>query len=93
MISEAANGAEAVEKFKAFRPDVVTMDVTMPEMTGVEALGEILKVDPQAKIIMCTALGNRNIVLEAITSGAKDFIIKPFQGPRVLDSINRLCGT
>jgi len=90
VLCEAANGLEAVEKFKAFRPDVVTMDITMPVMEGIEALKEIKKLDPQAKVIMCSAMGQKNMIMEAIRAGADDFIVKPFQASRVLEAVSKM---
>jgi two-component system chemotaxis response regulator CheY len=92
VICEAENGIEAVEKYKAYRPDLVTMDITMPEMEGVEALREIRQIDSAAKVIMCSAMGQQRMVVEAIQSGARDFIVKPFQGPRVLDAVAKAMG-
>lgn len=74
VVSEAANGMEAVDKYRALRPDLVTMDITMPVMEGVEALKEIRKIDPSANVVMCSAMGQKNLIIEAIQSGAKDFI-------------------
>ena len=79
-----------MEKYKEFRPDVVTMDIVMPEMTGIEALKEIIKIDEDARIIMCSALGQDSLVMEALDSGAKDFIVKPFQPEKVLDVVVRI---
>ena len=90
VVAEAENGLEAVEKFKEHRPDVVTMDIVMPEMTGIEALKEIMKIDQEANIIMCSALGQDSLVMEALDSGAKDFIVKPFQPEKVLDVVVRI---
>jgi two-component system chemotaxis response regulator CheY len=87
---EAGNGEEAVKLYKSHQPDVVLMDITMPIMDGLTALKEIRAIDPQAKVIMCTALGQKNMVVEAIQSGARDFIVKPFQSNRVLESVNRI---
>lgn len=78
VIGEAENGAEAVKKYKELKPDIVTMDITMPNMTGIEALKEIIKIDPKAKVIMLSAMGQEAMVKEAILSGAKNFIVKPF---------------
>jgi two-component system, chemotaxis family, chemotaxis protein CheY len=89
VVGEAANGEEAVEKYKELRPDLVTMDLTMPLKDGVEALREIREFDPTAKIIMCSAIGHKQAVLEAIMAGAKDFILKPLQKEKVLDAIRR----
>jgi len=89
VITEASNGEEAIEKYKAFRPELVTMDITMPIMEGTQALQHIRKIDPEAKVIMCSALGQRQLILDAIRSGAKDFIVKPFQSGRVLEAVSR----
>jgi len=89
VLSEAANGAEAIEKYKSFRPDVVTMDITMPVMEGIEALVAIKEIDPQAKVIMCSAMGQRDTIMHAIRAGATDFIVKPFQSARVIEAVNR----
>ncbi|RKN85898.1 response regulator [Paenibacillus ginsengarvi] len=89
VLCEAANGAEAVEKYKAFRPDLVTMDITMPEMEGIEALQLIRKSDPEAKVIMCSAMGQQRLIVQAIQSGASDFIVKPFQTSRVLEAVTK----
>lgn len=92
IAGEAANGAEAVEKFKELSPDLVTMDITMPEMDGIQALKAIREIDSGAKVIMCSAMGQQSMVIDAIQSGAKDFIVKPFQADRVLDAINKVLG-
>jgi len=90
VIAEASNGEEAIEKYKLYRPDLVTMDITMPIMDGTDALVKIREIDPQAKVIMCSALGQRQMILSAIQAGARDFIIKPFQSSRVLEAIDRV---
>src|SRR4051812_24101255 len=87
VVAEASNGAEAVETFKDVRPDIVTLDITMPEKDGITALKEILAVDPAARVVMCSALGQESKVLESIKAGAKDFVVKPFQPERVLDAL------
>jgi two-component system chemotaxis response regulator CheY len=92
IAGEAANGNEALERFQDVRPDLTTLDITMPEADGLEALREILASDPTAKVIMCSALGAEDKVLEAIRLGAKDFIVKPFQAERVLDAISNVLG-
>ncbi|CAG7653578.1 response regulator [Paenibacillus allorhizosphaerae] len=92
IIAEATNGAEAVQAYMAHRPDLVTMDITMPEVDGVAAVKEIRANDPQAKIIMCSAMGQKAMVVEAITAGAKDFLVKPFQPERVIESVNKVLG-
>ena len=84
VVGEAANGGEAVEQYKAVRPDIVTMDIVMPQMDGIEATREVLKVDSKAKIVMCSALGQEALVIESIAAGAKDFIVKPFSAEKVL---------
>lgn len=90
VVGEAQNGAEAIEKYKAERPDLVTMDITMPEVDGVTALKEIKAFDPTAKVIMCSAMGQQTMVMEAIQAGALDFIVKPFDNERVVQSINKV---
>lgn len=89
---EAPNGLKAVELYKAEKPDVVTLDITMPEMDGIQALKEIRAYDPGSKVIMCSAMGQQAMVMEAIKSGAKDFIVKPFQSERVLEAIKKVLG-
>jgi two-component system chemotaxis response regulator CheY len=89
VVGEAANGDEAVKRFQELRPDVTTLDITMPEKDGLEALREILAFDPSAKVVMCSALGQESKVLEAIKSGAKDFVVKPFQSERVLSAVGK----
>lgn len=89
---EASNGLEAIDAYKLERPDVVTMDVTMPEMDGLQALKEIRKLDGTARIIMCSAMGQQGMVMEAIKSGAKDFIVKPFNGERVIEAVKKVIG-
>ncbi|MFT4416841.1 response regulator [Fredinandcohnia humi] len=90
VVSEAENGKEAVELYKKLRPDLVTMDITMPEMNGLEAVKEIKENDPQAKIIMCSAMGQQKMVVDAITAGAKDYLVKPFDESRVIEAVNRV---
>lgn len=89
VVGEAANGSEAVARFQEIHPDLTTLDITMPETDGLEALREILAADPGARVIMCSALGAEDKVLEAIKLGAKDFIVKPFQPERVLDAVGK----
>lgn len=89
VVAEAENGAQAVEKYKEHSPDLVTMDITMPEMDGITALKEIKQIDAQARIIMCSAMGQQSMVIDAIQAGAKDFIVKPFRADRVLEAINK----
>ena len=90
VVAEAENGLEAVEKYRENKPDIVTMDIVMPEMTGIEALKEIMKMDSAANIVMCSALGQDSLVMEALDAGAKDFIVKPFQPEKVLDVVVRI---
>jgi two-component system chemotaxis response regulator CheY len=89
VIGEAANGQEAVEQFQSLKPEVTTLDITMPEKDGLSALREIIAMDPQARVVMCSALGQETKVLEAIKAGAKDFVVKPFQAERVLSAIEK----
>jgi two-component system chemotaxis response regulator CheY len=92
VCGEANDGAQAIEKFKELHPDLVTMDITMPEMDGIQALKEIKKIDPNAKVIMCSAMGQQAMVIDAIQAGAKDFIVKPFQADRVIEAIKKTLG-
>jgi len=87
VVAEAQNGAEAIEKYRSERPEIVTMDITMPEMNGIDALKGIKRIDPHAKVVMCSAMGQQAMVMEAIQAGATDFIVKPFETDRVLDSL------
>lgn len=89
VIGEAENGREAVEMYMELRPDLTTLDITMPEKDGMAALKEILGFDPGARVIMCSALGQESKVLESIKAGARDFVVKPFQPDRVLDAIGK----
>jgi two-component system chemotaxis response regulator CheY len=90
IVAEANNGREAIELYTQFSPDLVTMDITMPEMNGLDALRAIIKIDPNAKIIMCSAMGQQALIVEAIRSGAKDFIVKPFDQNRVVETIKKV---
>ncbi|WP_055108453.1 response regulator [Paenibacillus ihumii] len=92
VVGEAQDGAQAVEKYKELNPDLVTMDITMPEMDGIAALKEIKQLNPNAKVIMCSAMGQQAMVIDAIQAGAKDFIVKPFQSDRVIEAINKTLG-
>lgn len=92
VVGEAENGAIAVQKFSELRPDLTTMDITMPEMDGISAVKAIKQIDPAAKVIMCSAMGQQAMVIEAIQSGARDFIVKPFQPDRVLEAISKVVG-
>ncbi|MGQ7279290.1 MULTISPECIES: response regulator [Brevibacillus] len=90
VCGEAANGMEAIAKYKELKPDIVTMDISMPEMQGIDAMREILAYDREARVLICSAIGHRQKVLEAMKSGARDFLVKPFQKEQVLDAISRL---
>ena len=92
VVGEAENGLKAVEKYQELKPDLTTMDITMPEMDGITAVKQIKKIDPAAKIIMCSAMGQQAMVIEAIQSGARDFIVKPFQPDRVLEAVRKAVG-
>ena len=92
VVAEAENGAIAVEKYKEFKPDLTLMDITMPEMDGIQALKKIKAIDGGANVIMCSAMGQQAMVIEAIQSGAKDFIVKPFQAERVLEAVKKVVG-
>ncbi len=92
VVGEAANGVQAIEMYKQLRPDLVTMDIIMPDMGGIDAVREIVKEDPDARILMCSAMGQQALVVEAIEAGARDFIVKPFQPARVLEAMQRALG-
>lgn len=90
VVGEAEDGLKAVEKYKELRPDLVTMDITMPDMDGITAVKEIRKIDAGAMIIMCSAMGQQAMVIDAIQAGAKDFVVKPFQPERVLEAVRKV---
>ena len=90
IAGEADTGAKAVEKYAELRPDLVTMDIIMPEMNGIDAVRKIMESDSQAKVVMCSALGQQALVQEAIAAGAKDFLIKPFNAARVVEVIAKM---
>jgi two-component system chemotaxis response regulator CheY len=90
VVGEAESGIQAVAKYRELKPDLVTMDIVMPDMGGIEAVREICKSDPDAKILMCSAMGQQALVVEAIQAGAKDFVVKPFQPSRVLEAVQRV---
>ncbi|MED4603204.1 response regulator [Paenibacillus validus] len=92
VVAEAQNGIEAIAAYEKFRPDLVTMDITMPDMDGIEAVKNIKSIDAGAKIIMCSAMGQQGMVLQAIQAGARDFIVKPFQKDRVGEAISKILG-
>src|SRR3954462_13074410 len=92
IVGEAETGVQAVEKYKQLRPDLVTMDIVMPDMGGIDAVREITKFDPAAKVLRCSARGRRGLVLGAIAAGAEAFVVKPFQPSRVLEVVQRVLG-
>ena len=92
VIGEAETGVQAIERYKQLRPDLVTMDIVMPDMGGIDAVREITKFDSNARILMCSAMGQQALVVEAIQAGAKDFVVKPFQPSRVLEAVQRVLG-
>ena len=92
VAGEAENGIKAVEKYNELKPDLVLMDITMPDKDGIQALKDIKASDPNAKIIMCSAMGQQAMVIESIQAGAKDFIVKPFQPDRVLEAVKKVVG-
>ena len=92
VVGEAENGARAIERYKDLIPDLVIMDITMPEMDGIEAVKAIRGIDNKANIIMCSAMGQQAMVIESIQAGAKDFIVKPFQAERVIEAVSKVTG-
>ncbi len=92
VVGEAENGLKAVEKFKDLAPDLVIMDITMPEMDGIQAVKQIKTLNSAAKIIMCSAMGQQAMVIESIQAGARDFIVKPFQADRVIEAVKKVVG-
>jgi len=92
IAGEAGDGEEAIKLYKETRPDLTTMDIVMPKMDGITALKEIMKFDPEAKVVMCSALGQESLIAEAIEAGAKDFIVKPFQPAKVLKVVQSVLG-
>ena len=92
VVGEAETGVEAVAQYRKLKPDLVTMDIVMPDMGGIDAVREITKFDPNARILMCSAMGQQALVVEAIQAGAKDFVVKPFQPSRVLEAVLRVLG-
>ena len=89
VVGEAENGVEAVKKYAELHPDLVTMDIVMPEMDGIEAVRNIITIDPRARVLMCSAMGQQPLVVEALEAGAKDFIIKPFQPAKVVEAVRK----
>jgi two-component system chemotaxis response regulator CheY len=92
VVGEAADGVEALTKYQELKPDLVTLDITMPNKDGIAALKDIKAFDPSALCVMCSAMGQQSMVIEAIQAGAKDFIVKPFQADRVIESIRKVLG-
>jgi two-component system chemotaxis response regulator CheY len=89
-VAEAADGSEALEKYKQQKPDAVLLDITMPNMDGLSTLKELLKIDPGARVAMVTAMGQQSMVMEALKTGAKDFVVKPFEAERVISALNKI---
>lgn len=92
VVGEAADGEEALKRYQELQPDLVTMDIVMPRRSGIEALCDIIEADPQACVVMVSALGQDSLVLEAIEAGARDFIVKPFKEDNVLEVVRRIAG-
>jgi len=92
VVGEAGNGVEAVAQYQSLKPEVTTLDITMPEKDGLAALKEIIALDPGARVVMCSALGQESKVLESIKAGAKDFVVKPFQADRVIEAVGKALG-
>jgi two-component system, chemotaxis family, chemotaxis protein CheY len=92
VAGQAESGLQAVERYKTVKPDLVTMDIVMPDMGGIDAVKAIVALDPDARILMCSAMGQQSLVVEAIQAGAKDFVVKPFQPARVLEAVQRVLG-
>ena len=92
IVGEAADGQQAVEQYSQFQPDLVTMDITMPNMDGIAAARKIIEQYPDARIVMVSAMGQKALVVEALTAGAKDFIVKPFQPDRILEALAKVVG-
>jgi two-component system chemotaxis response regulator CheY len=92
VCGEAENGERALERYVECKPDLVLLDITMPELDGIETLKGLMEKDPKAKVIMCSAMGQQTMVIEAIQCGAKDFVVKPFQPDRIVEAINKVLG-
>jgi two-component system chemotaxis response regulator CheY len=93
VVGEASDGRQAVEKYQTLRPDLVVLDITMPNMNGLDAMRRIFEIDPKARVIMCSALGQQNLIVEAIRAGVRDFIVKPFKAERILSAIEKALRT
>lgn len=92
VVGEAEDGQVAVDKYLELRPDLVTMDITMPKMDGITAIKKIMEADPRAKIVVCSAMGQKALVIEALNAGARDFIVKPFQAERIVNAVQKVIG-
>lgn len=92
VVAQAATGVEAIQMYKEVKPDLVIMDITMPEMSGIDAVRSIREFDPEAKIIMCSAMGQQSKILDAMTAGASDFIVKPYKEDRVISAVKKALG-
>ena len=92
VVGEAEDGQVSVDKYLELRPDLVTMDITMPNMDGITAIKKIMESDPQAKIVVCSAMGQKALVIEALNAGARDFIVKPFQADRIINAVQKVIG-
>ena len=92
VIAQASNGTEAIQMYKDAKPELVIMDITMPEMSGIDAVRGIKEYDPAAKIIMCSAMGQQSKILDAMTAGASDFIVKPYKEDRVISAVKKALG-
>lgn len=93
VVAEAGNGREAVEQYRQVRPALVIMDITMPELDGIAAVREIVREDPSARIVMCSALGQQELIIEALEAGAQDFVVKPFVPEKVLEAVHKVLGS
>ncbi|MGH2896088.1 MAG: response regulator [Solirubrobacteraceae bacterium] len=89
VVGEGGNGVEAVDRFRELKPELAMLDITMPEKTGLEALAEIIAIDPNAKVLMCSALGQESKVIEALKPGAKNFLVKPFKPEQLLEAVDK----
>lgn len=90
VVGEADDGVQAIELFRELKPALVTMDITMPKMNGITAIQEIMKINPHAKIIVVSAMGQKSVIIEALNAGAKDFIVKPFQPDRIVEALHKV---
>jgi two-component system chemotaxis response regulator CheY len=93
IVGEAATGIQAVQKYEELHPDVIVLDITMPEMNGLEAMRRILQIDPDARIVICSAIGQQGLIVDAINAGIKDFIVKPFKPERLISAIGKALNT